>query len=285
MIVPNDVDSVNTFNAMMTSIGDEQTTQNNKPQDYIIEVEGLHTQFGENVVHQDLNLYVNSGEVLALVGGSGSGKTTLLRQMLGLETPKHGTVKVFGCSRSDCDYNLLKSIRNRSGVLFQNGALFSALSVYDNVALPLRELHTLNESMIRDLVMLKLAMVAIDAKHANKMPADLSGGMVKRVALARALALDPELLFLDEPTAGLDPELSESFVELILTLRADMKFTIIMVTHDLDTLSALSDRIAVLADQHVVAIGSLNEICNHQHPFIQSFFKATRRQAKTVNNH
>jgi len=283
--VLNNTDSVNTFNATMTSIGNEQTTQDYKTQDCIIEVEGLHTQFGENVVHQDLNICVHNGEVLALVGGSGSGKTTLLRQMLGLETPKHGSVKVFGCSRFDCDYNLLKSIRNRSGVLFQNGALFSALSVYDNVALPLRELHTLNESMIRDLAMLKLAMVAIDAKHANKMPADLSGGMVKRVALARALALDPELLFLDEPTAGLDPELSESFVELIMTLRADMKFTIIMVTHDLDTLSALSDRIAVLADQHVVAIGSLKEICNHQHPFVQRFFKAARSQAKTENNY
>lgn len=273
------------FNATMISIGDEQVTQNNEIRDCIIEVEGLHTQFGEHIVHQDLNLCVHNGEVLTLVGGSGSGKTTLLRQMLGLETPKHGTVKIFGCSRFDCDYNFLKSIHNRSGVLFQNGALFSALSVYDNVALPLRELHSLNETLIRDLVMFKLAMVAIDAEHANKMPADLSGGMVKRVALARALALDPELLFLDEPTAGLDPELSESFVELILTLRVEMKLTVIMVTHDLNTLIALSDRIAVLADQHVVAIGSLNEICNHQHPFVQSFFKALLNQTKTDNNH
>ena len=264
----------------MTLIGDDQNTQKNNVQDCIIEVKGLHTQFGENVVHQDLNICVHSGEVLALVGGSGSGKTTLLRQMLGLETPMHGTVKVFGCSRFDCDFNLLKSIRIRSGVLFQSGALFSALSVYDNVAFPLRELHSLNESMIRDLVMLKLAMVAIDTKHANKMPADLSGGMIKRVALARALALDPELLFLDEPTAGLDPELSESFVELILTLRTEMKFTIIMVTHDLSTLSTLSDRIAVLADQHLVAIGNLKEVCDHQHPFIQSFFKAAHSQTK-----
>lgn len=275
---------MNTFNTTMASVGDEQMTPVKKIRDCIIEVRGLHTQFGDNTVHQNLNLCVHYGEVLTLVGSSGSGKTTLLRQMLGLETPKHGTVKVFGRSRFDCDYNFLKSIHNRSGVLFQNGALFSALSVYDNVALPLRELHTLNESMIRDLVMFKLAMVAIDAEHANKMPADLSGGMVKRVALARALALDPELLFLDEPTAGLDPELSESFVELILTLRIEMKLTVIMVTHDLNTLAALSDRIAVLADQHVVAIGSLKEICHHHHPFIQSFFKAVINQAKADNN-
>ena len=264
----------------MTSSDDILTTQGNKIESGIIEVEGLHTQFGENIVHLDLNLCVYSGEVLALVGGSGSGKTTLLRQILGLETPKHGIIKVFGCSRFDCDYHLLNNIRNRSGVLFQNGALFSALSVYDNVALPLRELHFLNESKIRDLVILKLAMVAIDAKHAHKMPADLSGGMVKRVALARALALDPELLFLDEPTAGLDPELSESFVELILNLRTEMKFTVIMVTHDLNTLTALSDRVAVLADQHVVAIGGLKEICNHPHPFVQRFFKAVHNPSQ-----
>ncbi len=275
MIAINYTDLVNAYNTPVLPTDGGQTTQDNKIQDCIIEIEGLHTQCGENVVHRDLNLCVHSGEVLTLVGGSGSGKTTLLRQMLGLETPMHGTVKVFGCSRFDCDYNLLKNIRNRSGVLFQNGALFSALSVYDNIALPLRELHSLNESMIRDLVMFKLAMVAIGPEHANKMPADLSGGMVKRIALARALALDPELLFLDEPTAGLDPELSDSFVKLILTLRAEMKLTIFMVTHDLDTLSALSDRIAVLADQHIVAIGSLIDVSNYQHPFIQSFFGET----------
>ncbi len=241
-------------------------------QDCIIEIEGLHTSFGENLVHKDINLCVHHGEVLTLVGGSGSGKTTLLRQMLGLERPSCGTVKILGCSRFDCDDSLLRNIHNRSGVLFQNGALFSALSVFDNVALPIRELRMLDEKIIHDIVMLKLDMVAIAPQHAYKMPANLSGGMVKRVALARALALDPELLFLDEPTAGLDPELSESFVRLIQTLRAEMKLTIIMVTHDLDTLIALSDRIAVLADQNVITVGSLNEIKNYDHPFIKSFF-------------
>jgi phospholipid/cholesterol/gamma-HCH transport system ATP-binding protein len=241
-------------------------------QDCVIDIQGLHTHFGDNVIHKNISLCAHYGEVLALVGGSGSGKTTLLRQMLGLEQPTSGTVKVFDCSRFDCDKRLLKNIHNRCGVLFQNGALFSALSVFDNVALPMRELHLLDEQVIYDLVMLKLSMVGIDAQHANKMPADLSGGMVKRVALARALALDPELLFLDEPTAGLDPQLSESFVNLILTLRAKMKLTIIMVTHDINTLTALSDRIAVLADQHVITIGNLEEITNYDHPFINSFF-------------
>lgn len=251
----------------------------------IIEIEALHTRFGNHVVHRDINLCVYRGEVLTLIGGSGSGKTTLLRQMLGLEEPSQGIVKISGISRNDAHFALeRKNIRRRSGVLFQQGALFSALTVYDNVALPLRELHTLSEDMIRDLVMIKLDMVAIGSVHANKMPSALSGGMIKRVALARALALDPELLFLDEPTAGLDPELSESFVELILALRSEMDLTIVMVTHDLDTLVALSDRIAVLADQHVVATGTLDEICHFQHPFIASFFKSIRHKLDQKNH-
>ena len=201
--------------------------------------------------------------------------------MLGLEEPTHGTVKIFGCTRNERNNAQSKNIRIRSGVLFQNGALFSALSVFDNIALPLRELRTLDESLIRDLVMLKLDMVAIDAQHANKMPSDLSGGMIKRIALARALALDPELLFLDEPTAGLDPQLSQSFVHLIQTLRAEMKLSIVMVTHDIDTLAALSDRIAVLAEKKVIAIGNLHEISNYHHPFIDSFFMG-KKYAETI---
>ena len=250
-------------------------------QDCIIEIKGLHTRFGDYIVHSDINLCVHSGEVLSLVGGSGSGKTTLLRQILGLEEPTRGTVKTFGCAKNEYNYEQSKSLRNRSGVLFQKGALFSALSVFDNIALPLRELRTLDESFIRDLVMLKLDMVAIDAQHANKMPADLSGGMIKRIALARALALDPELLFLDEPTAGLDPHLSQSFVQLIHTLRAEMKLTIVMITHDFDTLAALSDRIVVLAEKKVAAIGNLQEISNLHHPFIDSFFMG-KKYDKTI---
>ena len=244
----------------------------------IIELNGLYTQFGEHVVHRNINLTVHKGEVLSLVGGSGSGKTTLLRQMLGLETPTQGSVKMFGCSRYECNLDTLKSIRHQSGVLFQHGALFSALTVFDNIALPMRELHCLDEALIHDLVMLKLRMVEVGAEHVNKMPAELSGGMVKRVALARALALDPELLFLDEPTAGLDPSLSESIVDLIHSLREELTLTIVMVTHDLDTLAAISTRIAVLADQHIVALGNLQEVVKVDHPFIKNFFWGERGQ-------
>jgi phospholipid/cholesterol/gamma-HCH transport system ATP-binding protein len=242
----------------------------------IIEVEGLYTRFGSHLVHENINLCVERGEVLALVGGSGAGKTALMRQMLGLETPAQGIIRVFGDLLHGHGRERLQSMRNRCGVLFQKGALFSALSVYDNIALPMRELHTLDEGMIRDLVMLKLKMVDIAAQHASKMPAELSGGMIKRIALARAMALDPELLFLDEPTAGLDPELSEGFVNLIQAMRTELTLTIVMATHDLDTLAALADRVAVIADRHVVALGSLKEIVNSDHSFIENFFHGVR---------
>ena len=242
----------------------------------IIEVHNLWSQFGRQVVHRDVSLTVYRSEILSLVGGSGSGKTVLLRQMLGLEKPARGEVCVFGRRLHEDDRNELKRLRNRWGVLFQEGALFSALSVYDNIALPLRELKTLDESMIRDLVLMKLDMVSIEPKHASKMPSELSGGMVKRVALARALALEPELLFLDEPTAGLDPDRSEKFVELIGGLHRELGLTVVMVTHDLDTLAAISDRVAVLAEQKIVAVGTVRQIMACQHPFIVSFFQGER---------
>lgn len=244
----------------------------------IIELDHLWTRFGTQVVHRDISLSVSRGEVLSLVGGSGSGKTTLLRQMLGLEKPYQGDVRVFGQSLHAGDPEVLRRLRNRWGVLFQEGALFSALSVYDNVALPLREMKALDSELIHDLVMLKLGMVGIETHHANKMPAELSGGMVKRVALARALALEPELLFLDEPTAGLDPDRSESFVNLVGELRRELDLTVVMVTHDLDTLVALSDRVAVLADQKLIAIGSVLEIAGLTHKFICNFFQGERGQ-------
>jgi phospholipid/cholesterol/gamma-HCH transport system ATP-binding protein len=242
----------------------------------IIEIRGLWTQFGDFVVHRSIDLDVRYGEILSLVGGSGSGKTTMLRQMLGLERPTRGEVRVFGTSLHGSDAVALQRLRNRWGVLFQEGALFSALSVYDNLALPLRELRTVDEEMIHDLVMVKLEMVGIEPRHATKMPADLSGGMIKRIALARALALEPELIFLDEPTAGLDPDRSESFVSLIQELHRELNLTVVMVTHDLDTLVALSDRVAVLCDQKVEIIGTLDEVVANQHPFIRNFFMGER---------
>ncbi|MDP1537956.1 MAG: ATP-binding cassette domain-containing protein [Burkholderiales bacterium] len=244
----------------------------------IIEIRNLWTQFGTQVVHRDLNLCVHRGEVLSLVGGSGSGKTTLLRQMLGLERPARGEVLVFGQQLHDGDAEELRRLRSRWGMLFQQGALFSALTVYDNIALPLREMRTLDEDFIHDLVMMKLDMVGIEQHHATKMPSELSGGMVKRIALARALSLEPELLFLDEPTAGLDPDRSESFVTLIADLRHELGLTVVMVTHDLDTLVSLSDRVAVLCDQQLIAVGTVREIAGYSHKFIGNFFQGERGQ-------
>lgn len=242
----------------------------------VIEIDGLCTQFGAVVVHQDLDLRIEAGEIVALVGGSGSGKTTLLRQMLGLEIPTRGTVKIFGEQIHQLDTQQLQRLRNREGMLFQQGALFSALTAFDNVAQPMRELRVLPEALIRDAVLLKLQMVGLTAQDGSKMPADLSGGMVKRVALARALALEPELLFLDEPTAGLDPSLSDSFVALIAALHKALRLTVVMVTHDLDTMLALATRIAVLADRRLIAYGSAQHVVEVAHPFIKEFFLGGR---------
>jgi len=244
----------------------------------VVEIRNLWTRFGRTVVHQDLNLDIYDGEILSIVGGSGTGKTVLLRQMLGLERPSQGSVKVFGQDISQADAQQLQRMRNHWGMLFQQGALYSALSVFDNIAFPMRELRALPEDVIRDAVLLKMDMVGLGPEHANKMPSDLSGGMIKRVALARALALEPQLLFLDEPTAGLDPDLSDSFVALIQTLHSELKLTVVMVTHDLDTLFALSSRIAVLAEKHVLAVGPSCDVLRVQHPFIKHFFLGPRGQ-------
>ena len=244
----------------------------------VVQITGLWTKFGRTVVHQDLNLEINAGEILSIVGGSGTGKTVLLRQMLGLERPSRGCVRVFGEDISEADADQLQRMRNHWGMLFQQGALYSALTVFDNIAQPLRELHALPEELIHDAVLLKMEMVGMKAEHALKMPSDLSGGMVKRIALARALALEPQLLFLDEPTAGLDPDLSDSFVALIQSLHRELGLTVVMVTHDLDTLFALSSRIAVLAEKHVIAIGPTRDIIKVDHPFIKQFFLGARGQ-------
>ena len=242
----------------------------------VVEITNLWTKFGRTVVHQDLNLEIERGEILSIVGGSGTGKTVLLRQMLGLEHPSRGCVKVFGEDINQADRDHLQQLRNHWGMLFQQGALYSALTVFDNVAQPMRELRVLPEDLIHDAVLLKMNMVGLGPEHAMKMPSDLSGGMIKRVALARALALEPKLLFLDEPTAGLDPDLSESFVTLIQSLHRELGLTVVMVTHDLDTLFALSTRIAVLAEKHVIALGTTREVIEVDHPFIKQFFLGDR---------
>ncbi|MFS8972928.1 ABC transporter ATP-binding protein [Cupriavidus necator] len=244
----------------------------------VIEVRNLVKRFGKAVVHDGIDLDVYRGEVLSIVGGSGSGKTVLLRQIVGLERPTSGTIRVFGEEPRRLSAAQLQALRNRWGLQFQRGALFSALSVIDNIALPLRELRALPDNLICRAALLKLQLVGLSARDADKMPSDLSGGMIKRVALARALALEPELLFLDEPTAGLDPMASDDYVALIRELRRELGLTVVMITHDLDTLVALSDRIAVLADHKLVAAAPIAEVVKVDHPFIREYFLGERAQ-------
>ena len=224
---------------MMTEMSEVTPQTRNPPEahepDLVIEVQDLCKSYGKTVIHKNLQFDVRRGEIVAIVGGSGSGKTTLVRQIIALERPTSGTIKVFGENINSVDAQTARLMRCRTGMLFQQGALFSAMSVFDNVAQPIRELGRVPEPLLRDIVMLKLEMVGLPFKHAYKMPAALSGGMIKRVGIARAIALEPELLFLDEPTAGLDPQSSEEFVQLIATLHRMLGLTVVMVTHDLDT--------------------------------------------------
>lgn len=245
----------------------------------VVEIRRLWTAFpssnggGEQVVHRDLDLTIRRGEVLSLVGGSGTGKTVLLRQILGLEHPTRGEVTVLGQRPGQLGARDAAKV----GMLFQHGALFSAFSVLENIALPLRELKLLPDALIRDAALVKLQLVGLDPAQAHKSPSALSGGMIKRVALARALALEPELLFLDEPTAGLDPASSAAFIELIRSLHKDMSLTVVMITHDLEPLLALSTKIAVLADKHVIAYDTPERVMKVRHPFIETFFLTANR--------
>jgi phospholipid/cholesterol/gamma-HCH transport system ATP-binding protein len=252
----------------------------------VVEIHKLWTVFttpeAEYLIHKDLDLTIQRGEVLSLVGGSGTGKTTLLRQILGLETPTRGSILVSGEPVSSLS---ARGAASKVGMLFQHGALFSAFSVLDNIAFALRELKTLPDDVIYHAALVKLQMVGLEAKHASKMPADLSGGMVKRVALARALIMDPPLLLLDEPTAGLDPESADGFCTLLRSLHQELGLTVVMVTHDLDTLFELSTRVAVLADQKVITTGTPQEVLTFEHPFIKTFFLGERGQRASVLLH
>jgi len=247
--------------------------------DPIVDIRPLSTVFSnggkQSVIHKDLDLRIQRGEFMSVVGGSGSGKTVLLRQMLGLEQPTQGEITVLGKPAAELGKT---GAARRVGMLFQHGALFSAFTVLENIAFPLRELKTLPGTLIHEAAMVKLQMVGLAPEHADKMPSDLSGGMVKRVSLARALIMDPPLLLLDEPTAGLDPESADSFCALLRSLHRDMELTVVMVTHDLDTLFELSTRIAVLADQKVIVSGPPKEVIAFSHPFIRNFFLGQRGQ-------
>jgi phospholipid/cholesterol/gamma-HCH transport system ATP-binding protein len=245
----------------------------------VVQIDKLWTVFRsagrEAVIHQDLDLHIEAGEVMSIVGGSGSGKTVLLRQILGLEQATRGHVTVLG---QPADQLGAEGAANRVGMLFQHGALFSAFTVLENIAFPLRELRTLPHALIREVAMVKLQMVGLDPSQAHKMPADLSGGMVKRVALARALVMDPPLLLLDEPTAGLDPDSADAFCVLLRSLHRELGLTVVMVTHDLDTLFELSSRIAVVADKHIIVNATPAEVIAYPHPFVHDFFLGERGQ-------
>lgn len=249
------------------------------PQDAaaVVDIQGLATVFGKGgetfAVHDDLQLTVRRGEILSLVGGSGTGKTVLLRHILGLTRPTRGSVTVLGRPAVELGGD---GASGRVGMLFQHGALFSAFSVLDNIAFALNELGTLPPAIVQDAAMVKLRLAGLKAEHGARMPADLSGGMIKRAALARALIMDPPLLLLDEPTAGLDPSSSDEFCALLRELHAALGLTVIMVTHDLDTLFALSTRVAVLADKRVITTGAPREVAQFDHPFIHHFFQGER---------
>jgi phospholipid/cholesterol/gamma-HCH transport system ATP-binding protein len=244
----------------------------------VIVVRDIVNRFGEQVVHDGVSFDVHAREIFGVVGGSGSGKSVLLRTMLGLRHPDAGTVEIEGREITAMGERELREVKRRYGVTFQHGALFTSLNVAENITLPVVESLDLDEATLRSLVELRLRMVGLPLETAAKFPAQLSGGMVKRVALARALALDPSILFLDEPTAGLDPIAATAFDDLILYLRDTLALTIVMVTHDLDTLMRTCDRVAVLVDRKVI-VGTLEEIVDYDHPWIRHYFHGARGRA------
>lgn len=243
----------------------------------IIEVSHLRTEFGTQVVHRDVNLTILPSTITALIGGSGCGKSVLLRQLLRLLKPSAGTIKVLGHDIWELTDDELRKLRGQIGVLFQNGALFSALSVEENVAVPIIEQMDLPPDVVKDIARLRIALSGLPRTAATKMPSELSGGMRKRAGLARALALEPELLFLDEPTSGLDPINARAFDVLIRTLCDSLGLTIIMVTHDLDTLAGIVDQIVVLGEGVVLASGPPNQVKQQPIPWIQEYFAAKVR--------
>jgi phospholipid/cholesterol/gamma-HCH transport system ATP-binding protein len=246
----------------------------------IISVRGLKNAFGDQVIHEGLDLDVRRGEIIGVVGGSGTGKSVLMRSIIGLQRPVEGDVHVFGEAMLTADDRRLQNVRKRWGIMFQGAALFSTLTVAENVQVPLREFYPrLPEKLLNEIAAFKIVMVGLPPNAGPKYPAELSGGMKKRAGIARALALDPELLFLDEPTAGLDPIGAAAFDELTVELRDQLGLTVFIITHDLDTLYTICDRVAVIADRKVVAVGTIAELLALDHEWIQEYFRGPRGRA------
>lgn len=250
-----------------------------RTKDTVVAVEHLSTRFGKRVVHDDISLEIKRGEIFAIVGGSGSGKSTLMREMAMLQEPSSGTVSVFGVDVTSFSHQDATSLRRRIGVLFQYGALFGGMNVMENIAMPLREHTRLSTAFIDEIAMMKLKLAGLDEDAALLYPSELSGGMRKRAALGRAIAMDPELLFLDEPTSGLDPVTADALDELILQLKESLGLTVVMVTHDLDSLWRVADHVLLLGDAHILGIGTMQELAESQDAYVQGFFAGRRGRA------
>ncbi len=251
----------------------------------IIEIKDIKTRFGKNIVHDGVSLNIYEGEIFGLLGGSGSGKSVLLKEIIMLMQATEGEITVLGQNLSTISLEEAHTLRTRWGVLFQSGALFSSLSVGENIGVALREYTNLDEELINDLVQLKIDLVGLPAHSISLYPSQLSGGMKKRVALARALAMEPKLLFLDEPTSGLDPVGAQEFDELIVKLRDLLGLTIVIITHDLDSIFTIVDRMAILGEKKIIAKGTLEEVLESSHPFIEAFFKGKRGKYRTGDNY
>jgi phospholipid/cholesterol/gamma-HCH transport system ATP-binding protein len=244
-----------------------------------IEVECLSTRYGDSRVHEEVSLTVHQGEIFALAGGNGCGKSTLLREIVMLQKPASGAVRLFGTDTASIGDEGREALLRRCGVMFQYGALFSSLTVAENIAVPLREHTRLGKGLVREIAEIKIALVDLPAESADKYPNELSGGMRKRAAMARAIALDPEILFLDEPSSGLDPVSAEGIDELILHLKKLLGLTVFMVTHDLDSLWRVTDRVAVLGDGRILGVGTMEELSRLENPLIRPYFHGPRGRA------
>jgi len=255
-----------------------QLVDHSDGREIVLRLRGVRTQFGDNVIHDNLDFDVFRGEIVGLVGGSGSGKSVLLRTIIGLNEASQGTIEVLGIDTRTVHGQAERHLQSRTGVQFQDGALFSSLSVTENIIVPIREHAGLEEKTMREIAALKVALVGLPSDTGDKRPAELSGGMRKRASLARALALDPEMLFLDEPTAGLDPIAAAHYDELVKGLSGNLGLTVLMVTHDLDSLYAVCDRIAVLLDKRVV-VGTMQEMLAFDHPWVREYFHGPRGRA------